>query len=73
MDKLIAILESLKPGIDFRKETALVDDAILDSLDIITIISEVADEFDVTISPDQISEENFNSAESIMRLIDELS
>ena len=72
MDRPIEILEELKPGVDFSKEKALVDDAILDSLDIITIISEISDEFDVTVSPDMITPENFNSAENIFELIEEL-
>ncbi len=72
MDRLIEILEALKPGVDFRSEKALVDDSILDSLDIITIISEISDEFDVTVSPDMITLENFNSAEDMFNMIKEL-
>lgn len=73
MDKLIEILERLKPGVDFKNEKALVDDAILDSLNIITIISELSDEFDVTVSPDMITPENFNSAEKMFSLVEQLS
>ena len=72
MDKLFEILEELKPDVDFRNEKALVDDSILDSLDIISIISEISDKFDVVIPPDMITPENFNSAENIFDLIEEL-
>lgn len=73
MEELLEILAEIKPGVDFKSEIALVDDGILDSLDIISIISEVSDEYDVKISPEKITPENFNSAAAIMNLIDELS
>ncbi len=73
MDTLLEILSEIKPGVDFESETALVDDGILDSLDIISIISEISDEYDVTVSPEEIIPENFNSAEAIYSLIQELA
>lgn len=73
MENLLEILTEIKPGVDFESETALVDDGVLDSLDIISIISEVSDEYDVKISPEKITPENFNSAAAIMNLIDELA
>ena len=73
MEELLEILAEIKPGVDFKSEIALVDDGILDSLDIISIISEVSDEYDVKISPEKITPENFNSAAAIMNLIDELA
>lgn len=71
MEELLEILSEVKPGVDFKSEKALIDDGILDSLDIISIISEIADEYDVRISPEDILPENFNSAEAIMELIKE--
>ena len=73
MDTLLEILSEIKPGVDFESETAMVDDGILDSLDIISIISEISDEYDVTVSPEEIVPENFNSAEAIYSLIQELA
>ena len=73
MDTLLESLSEIKPGVDFESETALVDDEILDSLDIISIISEISDEYDVTVSPEEIVPENFNSAEAIYSLIQELA
>ena len=72
MEELLEILAEVKPGVDFESEDALVDDGILDSLDIISIISEVSEEYDVKISPEAITPENFNSAESMWALIEEL-
>ena len=47
MERVIEILEGVKPGVDFRKEKALVDDGILESFDIITLIAKLNEEFDV--------------------------
>ena len=73
MEELLEILSEIKPGVDFEKETNLVDDGILDSLDIISIISEVSEEYDVKIPPEDIVPENFNSAGAMKKVIDELA
>ncbi|MGN0173069.1 MAG: acyl carrier protein [Acutalibacteraceae bacterium] len=72
MEELLEILSEIKPGVDFEKETKLVDDGILDSLDIISIISEVSDEYDVKIPTESIVPENFNSAKAMLALINKL-
>lgn len=72
MEELLEILEDLHPDVDFHSCQTLVDDKILDSFDIVTIISEVADVFDVTISAEHIIPQNFNSAEALYALIQRL-
>ena len=49
MENLIKILSSLHPDVDFTTAIDLVDDGILDSLDIVTIVTEINSEFDVSI------------------------
>ena len=39
------------PGVDFEKETKLISDGILASFDIVSIVAELGDEFDITIGP----------------------
>lgn len=72
MDKLLAILSDIRSDIDFEKEKQLVDDCILDSFDIVSIISEISEQFEVDINVDDILPENFNSAEAMYALIERL-
>jgi acyl carrier protein len=69
MNKLLNILSELHPDIDFANETNLVENGILDSLDIISLIAEIDDCFDVAIPAEEIIPENFNSAQALYDLI----
>ena len=72
MEELLQILEQVKPDVDFETETALIDDGILESFDIIAIVNEINDTFDVEITVAHLKPQNFNSAEAIWNLIQEL-
>ena len=72
MDALLRILSELHSDVDFTSEEGLIDNGILDSLDIVTLITEISDEFDVSIPAEEIIPENFNSATAIMALITKL-
>ncbi len=69
MDQLLEILEDLHSDIDYETEDGLVDNGILDSLDIVTLITEINDKFDISIPAEEIVPENFNSAEALYALI----
>ena len=69
MEEIVEILQSIRPGID-AKSTALVDDELLDSFDIVTLVSELIDTFNVDISVEDIIPDNFNSVEAINKLIE---
>lgn len=66
------ILKNLHPDVDFETCTTLVDDRIIDSFDIVTIISEINDEYDVVIPAEDIVPENFNSAKALYELVQRL-
>lgn len=68
-EKVIAILSEICPGVDFEHETALIDDGLVDSLDIVSIVTELMDTFEVEITVDDLQPENFNSVDAIVRLI----
>jgi acyl carrier protein len=70
MDELLRILSETCPGIDFENEKALIDDGLLDSFDIITIVSEIMDVFSAEISVEDLVPENFNSVQAIWALIE---
>lgn len=72
MEKLLEILKGIRPDVDFESEIALIDDGILDSFDVVAIISEIDNEFGVQIRITELDPENFNSAENIWKLIQEL-
>ena len=73
MQELLEILQDLHPDVDFETCDTLIDDSILDSFDIVTIIAEVNEEFDVVIPAEEIVPENFNSAEALYALIERLA
>jgi len=72
MQELITILTTLHEDIDFTTTQSLFDNKIIDSFDIVTIIAEVHDRFDITISAEYITPENFNSAQALWTLIEKL-
>lgn len=72
METLMAILEELRPDVDFANEKSLVTGGVFDSFDIISLVSQLNDEFDIAIKPANLLPENFNSAEAILSLIEKL-
>ena len=72
MEELLEILEGLHPEVDFSDCDTLIDDKILDSFDIISLITEINSEFDIAIPAEEIVPENFNSAQALYELIERL-
>lgn len=69
MEELLEILEDIRPDVDFEKEEKLIDDRILQSFDIITVVAELNDHFDISINVNQILPENLNSAKNMWDLV----
>ena len=69
MDELIEILEDIQPDADYETCTTLIDDGILDSFAILSIVSELEDAFDIRITPAEIIPENFNSAQALWKMV----
>ncbi len=72
MEKLLEILEGLHPEVDFETCDNLIDGKIFDSFDIVTLVAEINEEFDVAIPAEELIPDNFNSAEAIWDLIQKL-
>ena len=69
MEQLLKVLSEVCPNIDFTKETALVDDGLIDSFEMVALVSELMEAFDVELDVDDLLPENFNSAEAMWKLI----
>jgi len=72
MNELMEILEGMRPDIDFANETKLVTDRLLESFDIISLVTEIGDEFDVKVKPSDLVPENFDSVEAMWAMIERL-
>ena len=72
MEELLRIMSEIRPDVDFATATTLIDDDILDSFDIISMVSEINDAFGIEINVNDLLPENFNSAEALFALIQKL-
>ena len=69
-EQIIEILTEICPGVDFAQETSLIDDGLIDSLDIVAVVTDLMDTFDVQLGVDDLTPENFNSVDAICQLIE---
>ena len=69
-EQIIEILTEICPGVDFEQETSLIDDGLIDSLDIVAVVTDLMDTFDVQLGVDDLTPENFNSVDAICQLIE---
>lgn len=72
MDEILRILKEIKPDVNFENENALIEDAILDSFDIVSIVTQLKTTFDIKISPKDVMPENFNSAKAMWEMVQKL-
>ena len=72
MEQLLEILKGMHPEVDFDEELDLIEEGVLDSLDIVTLITEINSTFDVSIPAKDVIPENFCSVRAIWELIERL-
>ena len=70
-DRILAILKEIRMDIDFEHEELLIDDGILDSFDIISIVNEFNNTFEIDIDVEDLEPENFNTVEAMQALIEQ--
>lgn len=69
MEKLLKVLNDIRPDIDFENETNLIDGGYLDSFDMVSIISAISENYGVEIKGSDLTPANFNNAKAILNLI----
>lgn len=72
MNELLEILNEIDDTIDYETETGLIDDHLLDSFAIISLVSELEDAFDISIDAAEMTPENFNSAANLWKMVERL-
>ncbi len=73
MDELMEVLRRALPKVNWETDQALVDDGIIDSMDVVSVISEITDEYDIEIPSEEMEPENFNSVQAIYEMIQRLT
>ena len=69
MCQLLEILQDMHPDVDFETHTTLIDDKVIDSFDVITLVAEINDQMDIAIPAEELIPENFNSYAALKALI----
>lgn len=72
MNELLEILNEIDDTIDYETETGLIDDHLLDSFAIISLVSELEDAFDISIDAAEMTPENFNFAANLWKMVERL-
>lgn len=68
-ERIIKILSELRPEFDFNQEVDFIEEGILDSFDIVSLVSELDAMYGISIDGMDILPENFASVESIEQLL----
>ena len=72
-EEILEILMGMHPEVDFETEDSLIDSRVLDSFDIVSLVGELTERFDIEIGPEELTPENFNSIDAIVELVGKLS
>lgn len=72
VQQILDILAEVKPGLAVTAEEELVRSGRLDSVDIMALVMELGERFDIDITPVDLKEENFATANAILALVERL-
>ena len=72
-EQILEILNDINPDVDYETETALVDDDVLDSFELVSLVSELNGEFGINITVVDLVPENFNTVDAMVALVERLS
>ncbi len=71
-EKIVKILSGLRPEFDFTENVDFIEEGMLDSFDIVSLINELDKEFNIVVPGEEVVPENFSSLEAICQLIGKL-
>lgn len=71
-EEIVEILEDLNPGVDYENCTTLIDDRLIESLVMVSLIAELEDAFDITVPAVEVVPANFNSVDAMAALVQRL-
>ncbi len=72
-EQILEILNDINSDVDYETETALVDDGILDSFELVSLVSELNGAFDINITVVDFVPENFNSLAALTAMVERLA
>lgn len=72
MDELMELLKEIRPDVEFQSGKKLMDDGVLDSFDVVSIVGEISARIQVDVPVEEITNENFNSPDAMLRMIERL-
>ncbi len=72
MEKLLNILKSIKPGVDFENSENMIEEGLIDSFDIVTIIAKINEEYDIEFEVSEIVPENFATVKTLYETIERI-
>lgn len=69
-DEIIAILTELRPEFDFTEDVNYIEQGMLDSFDIVSLVDSLDEKYNISISGLDIIPENFSSVEAIISTLE---
>ncbi len=69
MKTIEQILSNIRPEADFKTSVNYFDDALLDSLDMIRLVSDIDENFSISIDGSDVTIENFTNLEAIKQIV----
>lgn len=72
MEKLLEILESVKPGVDFKSSSNMIEEGLIDSFDIVSIIANINEAFDIDFGVSEVVPENFATVQALYETIERI-
>lgn len=68
-DQIISILNELRPEFDFSEDVNFIEEGMLDSFDVVSLVAELENTFGISVNGVDIIPENFSTVESIEQLV----